>query len=101
MPVPGEPRGESVSRKRSKSFGCTSENTGWRKMVGLSVQEGSVSVTCRGKARRQRQSRTFAMKTEGVTHFLKIIGGTGESVVEKELEMQQVPGKDCPLERRV
>lgn len=60
-----------------------------------------MSVTHRDEARRQRHSKTFAMKTDGVTHFLKIIGGTGGSVVEKELEKQQVPGKDCHLERRV
>lgn len=40
------------------------------------------------------------MKTEDITHFLKIIGGTGVSVVEKELKTQHVPGKDCHLERQ-
>lgn len=59
-----------------------------------------MSGTCRGKARRQKQSRAFAMKTEDITHFLKIIGGTGVSVVEKELKTQHVPGKDCHLERQ-
>lgn len=92
---------KSVSRKRSKSVGCASENTGSGKMAGPPGQEGSVSVTRRDKARRQRHSRTFAMKTDGITRFLKIIGGTGVLVVEKELEKQQVPGKGCHLERCV
>lgn len=52
----------------------------------------------RGKAKRQRQSRMSAVKTEGVPHFFKVIGETGVRVVERELKKQGVPAKNCHLE---
>lgn len=64
-------------------------------------RRGSMSVTRRGRAGRQSQSRKSAMKTEGVTHFCKIQGGTGVPGTEKELKKQRVPGNDCHLETHV
>ena len=57
-----------------------------------------MSVTRRGKAGRRGQSRKFAMKTEGVTHFCKIQGGMAVPGTEKELKKQRVPGNGCHLE---